>query len=131
MGKLYAFEDHPINRHIAKHTVAVTMSDEYGDFDLMEVRVGPGNWKHSNLFARMVECRSKCTDPNIPCIDGQIDSGKILQDPRNIRLSEYIDTGVIWNVFPYWVEEAYPWMPKFVSECWQSRAAGARRLGFQ
>ena len=112
MGKLYAFEDHPINRHIAKHTVAVTMSDAFGDFDLTEVRVGPGNWTHSNMFSRMVECRSKCSDPSIPCIDGHIDSSKILQDPRNIRLSEYIDGGVIWYVFPSWVEEAYEWMPE-------------------
>ena len=111
MGKLYAFEDHPTKRHIAKHTVEKTKSDQFGNFDIMEVRVGSANWTHSNMFTRMVECRSECTDPNIPCIDGHIDSAKILQDPRNIRLSEYIDTGVIWYVFPYWVEEAYEWMP--------------------
>ena len=113
MGKLYAFEDHPINRHIAKHTVAVTMSDEFGDFDLMEVRVGPGNWTHSNQFAFQVECRSKCSGPNIPCIEGHIDSDKILKDPMNIRLSEYINDGMIWWVFPYWVEEVYEWMPEY------------------
>ena len=112
MGKLYAFEDHPINRHIAKHTVAVTMSDEFGDFDLMEVRVGPGNWTHSAMFCRMVECRSKCSDANIPCIEGRIDSDKILNDPMNIRLSEYINDGMVWLVFPYWVEELYEWMPE-------------------
>ena len=112
MGKLYAFEDHPINRHIAKHTVAVTMSDEFGDFDLMEVRVGPGNWTHSNQFAFQVERRTKCSDPNIPCIDGHIDSDKILSDPRNIRLSQYINEGMVWLVFPHWVEDVYPWMPK-------------------
>ena len=35
MGKLYAFEDHPVKRHIAKHTVSITKSDEWGNFDLM------------------------------------------------------------------------------------------------
>ena len=112
MGKLYAIEDHPTNRHIALHTIAVTKADEFGNFDLMAVRVGPGNWTHSNQFSYMVECRSKCSYPNIPCIDGHIDSDKILQDPKNIRLSEYIDGGMIWYVFPSWVEEAYEWMPK-------------------
>ena len=111
MGTLYAFEDHPNKQHIAKYTVEKTKSDQFGNFDISEVRVGAANWTHSNQFTRQVECRSKCTDANIPCIDGQIDSGKILQDPRNIRLSEYIEKGVIWNVFPHWVEEAYPWMP--------------------
>ena len=112
MGKLYAFEDHPIKRHIAKHTVAVTKGDEFGTYDVMTVRVGPGNWTHSNQFSYMVECRSKCSDPNIPCIEGHIDSDKILQDPMNIRLSEYINEGMIWNVSPSWVGEAYEWMPK-------------------
>ena len=88
------------------------MSDEFGDFDLMEVRVGPGNWTHSNQFCLMVACRSKCSDPNIPCIDGHIDSDKILNDPMNIRLSEYLNDGMVWIVFPYWVEELYEWMPE-------------------
>jgi hypothetical protein len=112
MGKLYAFEDHPTHRHIAKHTVDVTKSDEFGDYDEIEWMVGPGNWSHSNQFARQVGCRSKCSDPTIPTIDGRIDTDKILNDPMNIRLSEYLNDGVIWWVFPYWVEEVYEWMPE-------------------
>ena len=112
MGTLYAFEDHPTKRHIALHTVEATKSDEFGNYDLMAVRVGPGNCTHTNQFAYQVECRSKCSDPKIPCIDGRIDSDKILSDPRNIRLSQYIKEGVIWHVFPHWVEDVYPWMPE-------------------
>ena len=113
MGKLYAFEDHPVKRHIAKHTVSITKSDEWGDFDIMEVRAGPGNWTHSAQFCRMVECRSKCSaDSGLPCIDGRIDSDKILNGPMNIRLSEYLRDGMHWLVFPHWVEEVYEWMPE-------------------
>ena len=112
MGTLYAFEDHPTKRHIALHTVEATRSDEFGNYDLMAVRVGPANCTHTNQFAYQVECRSKCSGPKIPCIDGRIDSDKILSDPRNIRLSQYIKEGVIWLVFPHWVEDVYPWMPE-------------------
>ena len=73
MGTLYAFEDHPTKRHIALYTVAATKADEFGNYDLMSVRVGPGNCTHTNQFAFQVECRSKCSDPKIPCIDGRID----------------------------------------------------------
>ena len=112
MGKLYAFEDHPTKRHIAKYTVECTRSDELGSYDLSSVKVGPGNCTHTNQFAQAVDCRAKCSHPRIPCIDGRIDREKILQDPRNIRLKQYIEKGVIWYVFPHWVEELYPWMPK-------------------
>ena len=30
----------------------------------------------------------------------------------NIRLSEYINEGMVWYVFPSWVEEAYERMPE-------------------
>jgi hypothetical protein len=112
MGKLYAFEDHPTHRHIAKHTMSVTQSDEFADYDENEWIVGPTNWSHSNQFARMVGSRTKCFDPNVPCIDGHIDSDKILNDPMNIRLSEYLNDGVVALVFPFWVEVTYEWMPE-------------------
>ena len=111
MGALYAFEDHPTKRHIAKHTIEVTNTDEFGKYDFMEVRVGPANWTHCNQFVNMVVHRSKCSDPGIPCIDGRIDSDTILKDPRNVRLSQYINEGMYWLVFPSWVEDAYNWMP--------------------
>ena len=61
----------------------------------------------------MVECRSKCSaDTGLPGIDGRIDSDKILNGPMNIRLSEYINDGMVWLVFPRWVEEVYEWMPE-------------------
>ena len=94
MRALYAFEDHPTKRHIAKHTIEVTNTDEFGTYDAMEMRVGPANWTHCNQFVNMVVARPKCSDPGIPCIDGRIDS-------------EYINDGMYWRVFPSWVEEAY------------------------
>ena len=112
IGKLYAFEDHPTHRHIAKHTMDVTQSDEFADYDENEWIVGPTNWTHSNQFVLMVAKRAKCSDPNVPTIDGHIDSDKILNDPTNSRLSEYLNEGVTATVFPYWVEETYEWMPE-------------------
>ena len=112
MGKLYAFEDHPTYRLIAKHTMDVTKSDEFYDYDENEWIVGPTNWTHSNQFALMVGKRAKCSDPNVPTIDGHIDTDKILNDPMNIRLSEYLNDGVVALVFPFWVEVTYEWMPE-------------------
>ena len=112
MGTLYAFEDHPTKRHIAKYTVEATKSDEFGNYDLMAVKVGPANCTHTNQFAHQVDCRAKCSNPKIPTIDGRIDRDKILSDPKNIRLRQYIEKGVIWYVFPHWVEEMYDWMPR-------------------
>ena len=112
MGQLYAFEDHPTHRYIAKHTMDVTEPEEFGDFDENEWIVGPTNWSHSNQFALMVLKGAKCSDPNVPCIDGHIDSAKILNDPTNSRLSEYLNDGVTAMVFPYWVETTYDWMPE-------------------
>ena len=112
MGQLYAFEDHPTHRYIAKHTMDVTQSDEFADYDENEWIVGPTNWSHSNQFALMVAKGAKCSDPNVPCIDGHIDRNKILNDPTNSRLSEYLNDGVNAMVFPHWVEETYEWMPE-------------------
>ena len=112
IGTLYAFEDHPTRQHIAKHTIGVTNTDEFGTFDLATLKVGPANWTHSNQFVNMVKCGTKCSDPDIPCIDGRIDSDAILKDPRNVRLSDYIKEGMYYRVFPYWVEDAYDWLPE-------------------
>ena len=66
----------------------------------------------------MIVGRSKCSDPGIPCKDGRTDSDATLADPMNVRLSEYIKVGMVYRVFPYWVEYAYEWMP----DCFQSAA---------
>ena len=115
-GTLYAFEDHPIHQHIAKHTIEATSTDEFGTYALHTVKVGPGNWTHSNQFCYMVKEGTKCSDDDIPCIDGRINSESILADPKNVGLSKYNAEGMIYRVFPYWVEEAYTWL----SDCFQS-----------
>ena len=107
-GILYAFEDHPVNQHIAKHTIAATSTDEFGTYTLHTVKVGPGGWTHSNQFCYMVKSGAKCSDADIPCIDGRINTDAILKDPKNVGLSKYNAEGMIYRVFPYWVEEAYP-----------------------
>jgi len=116
IGIVYAFEDHPIEQRIAKHTVAVTDTDEFGTFDRSTIKVGPANWTHSNQFVNMVKCRSKCSHPDLPTIDGRIDSDLILKEAMNAGMSEYITDGMYFRVFPYWVERAYPWLP----DCFQS-----------
>ena len=50
IGMPYAFEDNPVTRHIAKHTVAVTSGVEFCDFVEQNVKVGPANWTHCNQF---------------------------------------------------------------------------------
>jgi hypothetical protein len=122
MGKLWAFEDHPVTKHISKHTVEATTSVEFGNFEEVTVKVGPANWTHCNQFVAMVVDRASCSHPDIPCIDGRIDSDSILRDPKNIRLSQYVDEGMIYHVFPSWVEEQYAWMPNvFQSACNQEQ----------
>ena len=118
IGILYAFEDHPKEQLIAKHIVAVANTDEFGTFDATTVKVGPANWTHSNQFVNMVKCRSKCSDPDIPTIDGCIDSDLILKEPMNAGMAEYITDGMYFRVFPHWVESAYDWLPN----CFQSAA---------
>ena len=111
IGIPYAFEDHPTKRHIGHHTIDNTKGAEFGNFQLMTIKVGAANWTHSNQFCLMVEEGTVCSDPNIPCIDGRIDTQKILGEKANVRMRQYIDEGMYWNVFPSWVEETYPWMP--------------------
>ena len=65
IGTLYAFEDHPLEQHIAKHTIAVTNADEFGTFDLTTVKVGPANWTHSNQFNNMVNLKYQTQWKNV------------------------------------------------------------------
>ena len=118
IGKLYAFEDDPTNQHIAKHTVEATQGDEFGNFDIVDVKVGTANWTHCNQFVNMVVAGAKCSDPDIPCVDGRIDSDAIYKDPTNALLSDYVVNGMYFFVFPSWVEQVYPWMP----DCFQTAA---------
>ena len=51
IGKLWAFEDHPVKKHIAAHTIASTAHDaRFAKFSPNDVKVGLGNWTHSNQF---------------------------------------------------------------------------------
>ena len=84
---------------------------EFGNFDVPGLKVGPTSWTHCNQFVKLVMNRSTCSHPDIPCIDGRIDSDTILKDPSNFRLSEYISEGMYWEVCPSWVEDEYPWLP--------------------
>ena len=118
MGMLYAFEDNPMTRHIAKHTVAVTSGAEFGDFEEQRVKVGPANWTHCNQFSLMVIQRKSCSHPGIPTIDGRIDTDKIFNEEKNRRFAEYASQGMTWLVFPWWVEDVYPWTP----DCFQTTA---------
>ena len=111
IGTPYAFEDHPKKRHIAQHTVLMTERPEFAKYDPDKIKVGSANWTHCNQFCGMVEQGTVCSDPGIPTIDGRIDTHKILSAPGNIRMSEYINRGMNWKVFPYWVAEKYPFMP--------------------
>jgi len=111
MGTLWAFEDHPTKKHIAKHTVEPTMGEWFGSFDIESVKVGQANWTHCNQFVNQVVCRAKCSDPEIPCTDGRIDADAIYNDPSNVLLKEYVAEGMYFDVFPSWVEEVYPWIP--------------------
>jgi len=122
IGTLWAFEDHPIKRRIAKHTVATTMGDEFGNFEIELVKVGQANWTHCNQFVNQVVCRAVCSDPEIPCTDGRIDTEAIFKDPSNVLLKDYAKQGMYHTVFPSWVEEAYPWMPDlFQTACNQEQ----------
>ena len=122
-GKVWAFEDHPIKKHIEKHTLAVTSADKrFGSYQPGDVKVGPANWTHSNQFVCMVMDRTPCDYSGLPCRDGHIDSDAITQDPKNVRLAEYIAQGMNVFVFPHWVEEQYPAIPRiFQSACNQEQ----------
>jgi hypothetical protein len=124
-GIIYAFEDHPVTQHIAKHTIAATSTDEFGTYTLHTVKVAPGGWTHSNQFCYMVKSGAKCSDDDLPCIDGRINTDAILKDPKNIGLAKYNAEGMIYRVFPYWVLEAYPiWL----SDCFQSASNQAMQV---
>ena len=125
-------EDNPHTRHIEKHTLSITSSDSaFGSYEAGVVRVGPLNWTHSNQFVAMVMDRTPCDYAALPLRDGKLDSDTILQDPKNKRLKEYIDSGMVCTVFPYWIEESYPLIPRIFQsaanqeqqvqegECWQ------------
>ena len=112
MGKLWGFEDHPQTKFIEKNTIKITSSDErWHKVTPGDIRAAPTNWTHSNCFVNMVIQGVKCDDPSIPCKDGHIDTTKIETDPKNFRLFEYAKKGMVWNIFPYWVEAQYPWIP--------------------
>ena len=113
IGKVWCVEDPPRSRHIEKHTLNVTSSDSaFGSYEAGTVRVGPLNWTHSNQFVAMVMDRTPCDYAALPLRDGKLDSDTILQDPKNKILKEYIDSGMVCTVFPYWIEESYPLIPR-------------------
>ena len=123
IGRRWAFEDNPKTKHIEQHTLEVTSGDNrFATFVKGEVKVGPANWTHSNQFVCMVVDETVCDYRGLPCTDGRIDSGHIRKDPRNKRLDDYIKNGMIFDVFPSWVEEAYPTIPIiFQSACNQEQ----------
>ena len=114
IGRLWAFEDHPKLRHIEQHSLKITGGDpSFAKFQKGDIKVGPANWKRSNLFVCMVVDRTPCDYSDIPITsEGNIDSNDIRRDPRNKRLAEYMDDGMVFEVFPFWVEETYPLIPK-------------------
>jgi hypothetical protein len=122
IGKLWAFEDHPVTRHIQKHTLKVTSGDPLFATMNEDVKVGPANWTHSNHFVCMVVDQTLCTHRDIPIVDGRIDKAAIFKDPKNCRMVEFAEQGQTFHVFPYWVEEMYPLLPKvFQSACNQEQ----------
>jgi hypothetical protein len=107
-GTLWAMEDNPTTRKIARHTDAVLSRDNGFAPCTSEVKVGPLNWTHSNQFVRMVEHCAQCNSPDIPVKDGRIDKLAIMADDKNKKMFSYIKEGMVFKVFPYWVEEQYP-----------------------
>ena len=101
-------EDNPTTRKIARHTDVVLSRDKGFAPCTSEVKVGPLNWTHSNQFVRMVQHCAQCNSPDIPVKDGRIDKLAIMADDKNKKLFSYIKEGMVFKVFPYWVEEQYP-----------------------
>ena len=100
IGRLWAFEDHPQHKLIAKHTVAVTKDDPcFGNFDEDVVKVGPANWTHSNQFCCMDDDPTKCDSTDITCANGRIDRLKILRDPKQKKTAEYLENVMVYQVF--------------------------------
>ena len=123
IGTIWAFEDHPKRKHIEKHTLKVTRADpRFGQYEEGEVKVGPANWTHTNQWVCMVVDGTQCDYSGLPLRDGRIDSHEILTDPKHKRLLQYTKEGMVVTVFPHWVEEAYPSIPKiFQSACNQEQ----------
>lgn len=122
IGELWSFEDHPVHKHIAKHTSKVLGSDPGFAPACEDIKVGPGNWTHSNQFVRMVQHCAPCVDSDIPTKDGRIDKATIMSDPKNSKMFKYITEGMIYKVFPYWIEEQYPVVPTiFQAACNQEQ----------
>lgn len=108
IGTPWAMEDNPTTRKIARHTDVVLSRDKGFAPCTSEVKVGPLNWTHSNQFVRMVQHCAQCNSPDIPVKDGRIDKLAIMADEKNKKLFSYIKEGMVFKVFPYWVEEQYP-----------------------
>lgn len=108
IGNLWAMEDNPTTRKIARHTDHVLSQDNGFAPGTSEVKIGPLNWTHSNQFVRMVEHCAQCNSPDIPVKDGRIDKLAIMADDKNKKLFSYIKEGMVFKVFPDWVEEQYP-----------------------
>ena len=108
VGTLWAMEDNPTTRRIARHTEKVLSRDKGFAPYSPDVKIGPLNWTHSNQFVRMVEHAALCQSPDLPIKDGRIDKLAIMADDKNSKLFTYIKEGMEFKVFPYWVEEQYP-----------------------
>lgn len=122
IGTLWAMEDNPTTKTIARHTDAVLSRDNCFAPCTSEVKVGPLNWTHSNQFVRMVDYGVPCNSTEIPVKDGRIDKLAIMADDKNKKLFSYIKEGMVFKVLPYWVEEQYPDVPSiFQAACNQEQ----------
>ena len=62
IGDLWSFEENPVTQAITKHTHSVLASDKGFAPPCEVIKVGPGNWTHSNQFVRMVQHCATCSD---------------------------------------------------------------------
>ena len=105
------FQDHPIHRHVAKYTMLQCQQrPDMAQYDSQSIQIGPAGCTQFNQSRAMVHDERPCTDPTVS-EDGKMSKKKCFKDAVMMKAILY---GLLWKIFMWQVEAAFPDIPTIV-----------------
>ena len=107
----YAFEDHPVQKHIANFSLKQNLVyTDMAEYDANVVKIGPAGATHCNHFLAMLFDERPCNAVGITEF-GRLSKRLCYKDSG---LREACETGLEWKVFKWQVEHTFPVIPTII-----------------
>ena len=114
-----AVEDHPIDKHVAHHTMKeCEVQPDMARYKLDEIKYGPLGATHANGFFACVHDQTPCKIPSIS-EDGKMSLSKCFADTG---IEKAVNSGVVWQVWKWQVEAALPMVPVIIQRALNATA---------